>query len=202
MTKIGDSMLFCFRCYHAWKKRIKNRPSKYCPKCHSPYWNKPRRRTSKEVTKRLIKEINRTHDNIIKFSGGLGGIREDGGIYNSTFKILNYQSRHRDDPIGMGAFILNEFAKRHYFNDGNKRTAYALSKMFMLINRCHLFVNYSDSVNFILEIAKYDSKIEFQKIKRWLKSRCKIVDEKDAETYLKDTLYNLIVEVKDNEKTD
>lgn len=191
---------FCQRCYHYWKRRRKKLP-KICPKCKSPYWNKPRKKSSKEVVQLLVKEIIRTHDNIIKFSGGLEGTREEGGIYNSTLKIINYKLTHKEDPVGLGALILNEFAKRHYFNDGNKRTAYTLSKIFMMIGRCHLFTNYSDSIDFILEVAKKDSKIEPIEIKKWLRSRCKMIKIKYAETYLKDILYNLIIEVKDNERT-
>ncbi len=141
------------------------------------------------------------HNNIIEFSGGLEGVRNEGGIYNSVSKIFNYQLRHRNDPIGLGAFIFNEFAKRHYFNDGNKRTAYAFAKSFMLINGCHLFTKYADSIDFILKVAEYNSKVEFQEIKRWLKNKCKMIEERNAEKYLKEVLYNLIVEVKDNERT-
>jgi hypothetical protein len=31
----------CLRCGHAWTLRIAK--PRLCPKCHSPYWNKPRR---------------------------------------------------------------------------------------------------------------------------------------------------------------
>ncbi len=191
---------FCQRCYHSWKRRREQLP-KVCPKCKSPYWNKPRKRSSREVILRLVKEIIRTHTNIIKLSGGLKGTREAGGIYNSTSKMLNYQLRHRGDSIGLGAFILDDFAKRHYFNDGNKRTAYVLAKTFMLINRCHLSTNYSDSIDFILEVAKKNSKIEFQEIKKWLKKRCDPIGDEDVETYLKNILYNVVIEVKENERT-
>ena len=30
----------CNRCGHKWKTRVIE--PKQCPKCHSPYWNKPR----------------------------------------------------------------------------------------------------------------------------------------------------------------
>jgi len=196
---MSENRSFCQRCYHSWKRRRKELP-KVCPKCKNRYWNKPRKKASKEVILRLVQEIIRTHENVIKFSGGLKGIREDGGIYNSTAKMLNYQLRHKGDAIGLGAFILDEFAKRHYFNDGNKRTAYVLSKTFMIINRCHLVTNYSDSVDFILEVAKDNSKIKFSDIKKWLKYRCNLIEEGDVKNYLKNILFNLIIEVKENER--
>lgn len=34
--------LFCFRCEHIWLPRVEINP-KFCPKCKSPYWDKPRK---------------------------------------------------------------------------------------------------------------------------------------------------------------
>lgn len=35
----------CERCSHKWIPRIKKKPI-ICPKCKSPYWNKPRKRNN------------------------------------------------------------------------------------------------------------------------------------------------------------
>ncbi len=36
----------CDRCSHEWIPRQKEKPT-ICPKCKSPYWNKPRRKNRK-----------------------------------------------------------------------------------------------------------------------------------------------------------
>lgn len=191
MINNGNSNSFCFRCYHNWKKRIKSRPSKYCPKCKSPYWNRPRRRVSKDIVLKMGETIIKIHDTIIELSGGEYGIRDDGGIHNSTYKMLNHQYKNQRNPTGIGAFALNEFAKRHYFVDGNKRTAYAVAKIFMLINKCHLTIQYKEATDFILEVAKYETKINYEDIKKWLNENCKIIEDKDVETYLNKTFVKL-----------
>jgi len=33
----------CLRCFHQWMPRDKSRAPKVCPKCKSPYWNRPRK---------------------------------------------------------------------------------------------------------------------------------------------------------------
>jgi death-on-curing protein len=104
------------------------------------------------------------HNRIIEISGGEKGIREEGGIYNSTYKLLNHQHKNQRNPTSIGAFALNEFARRHFFVDGNKRTAYAIAKIFMLINKCHLKINYQEATQFILEVAKHGSKVTFDEI--------------------------------------
>lgn len=133
------------------------------------------------------------HDRIIEISGGEKGIREDGGIYNSTYKLLNHQHKNQKNPTSIGAFILNEFAKRHYFIDGNKRTAYAIAKVFMLINKCHLKTQYREATKFILEVARYDSKITLEEIKKWLDKNCKLIESKDVKTYLNKAFVNVML---------
>jgi len=193
-----DNTLFCFRCYHTWKKRREN--PKSCPKCHSPYWNKPRRRISKGIVLKMEETIIKIHDTLIKLSGGEYGIRDRGGIYNSTYKLLNHQYRHQRNPISIGAFALHEFAKRHFFIDGNKRTAYAVAKIFMLINKCHLKIQYKEATTFILEVAKYESKITFDDIKKWFDEKCDIIESKDVEGYLNKAFVNLTLGDEENGK--
>ena len=33
----------CERCGHEWVPRNKDQPPRVCPKCKSPYWDRPRR---------------------------------------------------------------------------------------------------------------------------------------------------------------
>lgn len=37
--------LTCLRCGHNWEPRA-DQPPKFCPRCNSPYWNKPRQNKS------------------------------------------------------------------------------------------------------------------------------------------------------------
>jgi len=40
----------CERCGHQWMPREKDVEPRVCPKCKSPYWNKPRRVRKETVT--------------------------------------------------------------------------------------------------------------------------------------------------------
>lgn len=40
-VKILIEGFLCERCGHKWVPRLKENP-RVCPKCHSPYWDKPR----------------------------------------------------------------------------------------------------------------------------------------------------------------
>lgn len=191
MPKNND-ILFCFRCYHNWKKR-KTKTPKTCPKCNSPYWNKPRKRISKGIILKMENTIINIHNTIINLSGGENGVRDEGGIYNSVYKLLNYQYKNQNNPENIGAFALNEFATRHYFTDGNKRTAYAIAKIFMLINKCHLKIQYKEATKFIIKVAEYNSKITLKEIKKWINDNCIEINEKILENYLNKTALNLML---------
>ncbi len=44
MAYIKIDGFLCERCWHRWAPKQLNTPEpKNCPKCKSPYWNKPRR---------------------------------------------------------------------------------------------------------------------------------------------------------------
>ena len=188
----NNKSLFCFRCYHTWNKRRPQNP-KHCPKCNSPYWYIPRKRIGKRIVVKMMETIIEIHNKIIEKSGGEEGVRDDGGVYNSTMKLLNHQFKNKKNPISIGAFALNEFAKRHYFNDGNKRTAYAIAKIFMLVNRCHLKISYKEATKFVISVAEFNSKVKFDKIKEWLNEHCGDIEEKELENYLSRNFMNLML---------
>jgi len=46
--KIKINNLNCQRCGHTWVPKIEN--VKVCPKCKSPYWDKPRRTKNEHIS--------------------------------------------------------------------------------------------------------------------------------------------------------
>ena len=44
MGKIKISAYKCERCGHIWAPRNKKEEPRVCPKCKSPYWDKPRKK--------------------------------------------------------------------------------------------------------------------------------------------------------------
>ena len=45
--ELGSNVLIighrCFRCKHEWKPNNMNKIPRVCPKCKSPYWDKPKK---------------------------------------------------------------------------------------------------------------------------------------------------------------
>ena len=53
MAKVTLEGFRCERCGHEWLPREKGQEPTVCPKCKSPYWNKPRK--SEEI-QNLVKK--------------------------------------------------------------------------------------------------------------------------------------------------
>lgn len=49
MAKVLLEGYRCERCEHEWLPRDKNEEPRVCPKCKSPYWNRPRRAAKQAV---------------------------------------------------------------------------------------------------------------------------------------------------------
>ncbi|HIG94193.1 MAG: hypothetical protein QT05_C0032G0011 [archaeon GW2011_AR13] len=82
--------------------------------------------------------------------------------------------------------------------DGNKKTAYAIAKTLMLVNKCHLKIKYKEATNFIIKIAEYNSKVTFDEIKVWIQENCIPVSEKILENYLSRTFVNIMLGDEEN----
>lgn len=55
--------------------------------------------------------------------------------------------------FGKAAAFLESLVKNHCFHNGNKRTAYLVTKSFLLLNGYHLRMERKDAVEFIVDIA-------------------------------------------------
>ncbi|MAG78043.1 hypothetical protein CL616_01630 [archaeon] len=126
----------------------------------------------KEEVESLKKTIIDIHKFIIYNYGGEQGIRDEGGLYYFTYRLISHLYKTKD-PFEIGAFVLKDLAQNHYFIDGNKRIAYMTTIFILYIKGHFLGLKYKDVVNFITQIA--DAKIRLYKIKKWLEEEAKII---------------------------
>lgn len=68
------------------------------------------------------------------------------------------------------AYVLQKITKRHIFKDGNKRTAYIATKLFLLQNQYHLILSTGEIIALMLSATtKSDSEPEMVRIAKFLK---------------------------------
>ncbi len=114
-----------------------------------------------------IEKIILFHDIIIEFDKGttdyLPGIRDLGTLEH----LMEYQISPENDVIKNASFALQSITERHAFNNGNKRTGFAIASIILESERYHITANRADRLNFLLKIARYETTIE--DIEIWLK---------------------------------
>ena len=129
---------------------------------------------SKEDIVRFRKQIIAVHEQIIAVSGGLQGVRDEGGLDHALYTCLTKMQTKPHDVFRNAAETYQLFAVRHYFNDGNKRTAHMFVKLYLLSLDIHLKAHYQDAIDFIIAIA--DNKKSVPEIESWLKENSSGID--------------------------
>lgn len=140
---------------------------------------------TKEGTDLLAKTIEEIHSDIVSTTvsevhekykylptGGEPGTREEGGLHVLAYKILSMKEK-KTYAASLGAEVLYDMATKHYFWDGNKRTAYVMAKTLMSINGLELRPNYEDALEFIVNVAA--KKINKSALLEWIKENSVVV---------------------------
>ena len=78
-----------------------------------------------------LAEVLAIHTDQIEKYGGSHGTRDPGQLESALFRP---QSGYYDDEIQQAAAVWESLSQNHPFVDGNKRTAFAVTYTFLLIN--------------------------------------------------------------------
>ena len=97
--------------------------------------------------------------------GGDEGIRDPGALESALFRP---QTGYYDDLISEAAALWESMAQNHPFIDGNKRTAFAVTDVFLKMNGILITASPEDTVNFIYSL--YDTQtFNFEELATWLR---------------------------------
>ena len=112
----------------------------------------------------LVEDILAIHEDQIERYGGAHGIRDPGLLEAALFRP---QTGYYDTLIDEAAALWESLSQNHPFVDGNKRTAFAATFVFLAINGLDVTSSDDDSQAFILEL--YDSGgVSFENLQSWL----------------------------------
>ena len=78
------------------------------------------------------------HDQQLAEHGGAGGIRDMGMIESALARAPNLAEYSSPDIYELAAAYGYGIARNHGFVDGNKRTAYVVTRLFLRLNGCDL----------------------------------------------------------------
>lgn len=109
---------------------------------------------TKDYTWILESTVQAIHDEQIAEHGGLQGVRDVTLLQSALFRPQNLVSYEEPDIADLAACYGFGIAKNHPFNDGNKRTAFVVTELFLLLNGYELMADDAACVLIMLNVAE------------------------------------------------
>ena len=104
------------------------------------------------------------HEKLLEVFGGLPGVR-DKGLLESA--LARPRSGYYNSLSEQAAALLHSLVHNHAFIDGNKRVAFSLTAVFLLVNGFHLKVTADVGEEFLIETV-IKSRCELSTITEWI----------------------------------
>ncbi|MFH0817866.1 MAG: type II toxin-antitoxin system death-on-curing family toxin [Candidatus Micrarchaeota archaeon] len=100
-------------------------------------------------------EVLSVYFEIIKKFGKEKGVVDEGNLESTLYRVEGYSAKTEDETIFWKATILLErIVLGHPFVDGNKRTAFQVTKTFLKLNGHELESPEEETISFLVLIAK------------------------------------------------
>lgn len=93
------------------------------------------------------------HDRQLAEHKGGVGVRDAGMLDSALTRPLNQWTYGEDDLCALAAAYAFGVAKNHPFIDGNKRTAWVLARLFLMLNAVELSFTSEDAIAAVLALA-------------------------------------------------
>jgi death on curing protein len=120
-----------------------------------------------------IDDVLESHNEIIARSGGSYGVLNLGALESTLNKPKNLYYYNDDiNLFDLASSYAYGLAKNHCFIDGNKRIAFTIASLFLLINNFELIASESDSIKTFLDLAASleNQESDMKNLSNWLKT--------------------------------
>ena len=120
-----------------------------------------------------IEETEKIHKVLVDTFGGTHGIRDLDALQSALARPFQTFDNADLYPsvLEKAASLIESLLNNHPFVDGNKRTGYVLTRLFLLTNKYNIEATQQDKYDFVINIAS--GKIRYEEILMWLKSHTK-----------------------------
>lgn len=109
------------------------------------------------------------HERQLAEHGGLSGVKDAGLLESTMARPLNKAAYGERDPFALAAAYGFGVARNHPFADGNKRTAWVMTRLFLKLNRIEIGFDKMDAIQTMLALAA--GQLEEDAFAAWLRSK-------------------------------
>lgn len=93
------------------------------------------------------------HERQLAEHGGLTGIKDSGLLESAMSRPLNKHAYGESDLCALAASYGFGVARNHPFNDGNKRTAWVIARLFLRLNDVDIAFEKIEAIETVLALA-------------------------------------------------
>jgi death on curing protein len=111
-------------------------------------------------------EVLAVHDRMLQDFGGASGVRDPGALESALHRP---RTGYYDDDVAEAAALLESLLVNHPFVDGNKRTAYAVTDIFLRLNGRRVVAATEDAYRLIIDVLAAGEG-RFDRIESWLRA--------------------------------
>ncbi|MDE0246192.1 MAG: type II toxin-antitoxin system death-on-curing family toxin [Gammaproteobacteria bacterium] len=109
------------------------------------------------------------HERQLAEHGGKEGIRDQGAIESALARPVNKSLYQETDAAGLAAAYAYGLARNHGFNDGNKRTAWVVARVFLADNGKPINFDRLEAIQTMERVAA--GSISEEALAEWLRLR-------------------------------
>ena len=109
------------------------------------------------------------HDRQLAEHGGPIGLRDADALESALARPRNQWAYGEADLCKLAAAYAYGLARNHPFTDGNKRTAWVLARLFLVLNGVEIVYAPEDAVRMVLQLAA--GELDEAAISDWLTER-------------------------------
>jgi death-on-curing protein len=113
-----------------------------------------------------LDEVLEIHRRVVEVFGGGDGVRDLGLLESALYRP---RSGYYEDLIGMAAALFESLLMNHPFVDGNKRTAFFATDIFLRLNGFRVQVD-ADEAHSLLNRLLETGRADFDNLARWIRS--------------------------------
>jgi death-on-curing protein len=113
--------------------------------------------------------VEAVHDRQLAEHGGPAGVRNSDGLASALARPQNLAAYEQPDAAALAAAYAVGIARNHPFVDGNKRTAWILCRLFLVLNDVELAYAEQEAIDVMLRLGS--GEISEEDLAGWLRER-------------------------------
>jgi death-on-curing protein len=109
------------------------------------------------------------HDRQLSEHGGAAGTKDSGLLESAMARPVNKHAYGEHDACALASAYAFGIARNHPFVDGNKRTAWVMARLFLVLNGVEIVFDKADAIRMMVAVALASGDLDEEQVADWLR---------------------------------